>query len=404
MASYLAELKRLYGQEPARAGQGAALPEGATAAAEEEPATARATAAHLEIYGRLQTALYDNFTVLFEKPELLRALFVDERIVAWRPNLPRAISAAAQVEGLVAYLRHQYDGETNRNGLLLFLQVLSDDLKAGDARQEVVAGLIEDLAPILAEPSLAAAEVRVALVTSRRLVSAATARRWQEETALQQRYDAWGMAAVKRQLHVFSDFVAQAALQQAGSAQVYYPYDVLTKVVPLIVRLRWERGYRAALEQLLDTAQPPRRLRDFEPVLLAAATLSDGVLSAERREDGAIVVRLDGQDVALLPAPPAAEAPLILSTINKHGRLGLAAGEGLLERLGALPLAADGAGQDPLAAAFRQNLAVLIPLVARLGMPGSAWLLPDEENYPQIGVSLRLEGATPARAARAAIA
>ena len=68
----------------------------------------------------------------FASQAALSVIFVDSRISAWQSGLPEANSAASRVTGIIDFLLDRYNTE-GENTLVLFLQVLSDQLDERDS-------------------------------------------------------------------------------------------------------------------------------------------------------------------------------------------------------------------------------------------------------------------------------
>jgi hypothetical protein len=67
----------------------------------------------------------------FASQAALSATFIDSRISIWRQALPETNSAAGRITELIAFLMDRYNPE-GENGLVLFLQVLSDQFDERD--------------------------------------------------------------------------------------------------------------------------------------------------------------------------------------------------------------------------------------------------------------------------------
>jgi hypothetical protein len=90
---------------------------------------------------RLQNALLR--CEAFESDAALRSLFVDERIIAWRNELPSASSLQQRVMAVVSFLMDQY--HDRENALVSLLYVLSDHLDPDDDRQTELRKLATEL-------------------------------------------------------------------------------------------------------------------------------------------------------------------------------------------------------------------------------------------------------------------
>jgi len=206
-----------------------------------------------------------------------------------------------------------------------------------------------------------------------------------------QKVDVLGIAILKSRLQSLADMVAGESSQEAILASETHRYDALTMLVPLTVSLRWHRGYAAGLERLLNIPKPEVKLKDFQcSEALPPCPIAQGILSAETCTDGQVLIRLDGQDAVIVESASQNDQQDIIKTVNQYGRLGVpkSVGQTLLERIRDIPIRSQLKNTDEIAAALNRNREALLPLIARLGMPGSDWLLPSEENFPPIGDSL----------------
>jgi len=228
-----------------------------------------------------------------------------------------------------------------------------------------------------------------ALKFSRALVAGAPEVRVQ--TRPEQKVDSWGIASVKSRLHALSEIVAQDAMKEAVIAAEEYQHDALTMLVPLIVDLRWCRGYKSGLTKLLKVPPPQKRLRDFQcEEVSSPCPVMDGVLSAEQDGPDRVLVQLDGNPAISVANIEPSKMQTVLDSVNDFGRLGVPStgGLSLLARIGDIPIHSQTEDFSELAAALFRNREALIPLVARLGMPGDELLLPDEEDFPSTGKPL----------------
>lgn len=201
------------------------------------------------------------------------------------------------------------------------------------------------------------------------------------------RLDALAMPIIKRKLHVSSEIIAQDAATSAAIAVKSYPHDALTLFVPLMVDLRWRRAYAVALKRILKVPETTKRIGDYsceENNPLGRTT--GGMVTAELHSPDQVVVKVDGDAVLTVLNVTGKEASSIADSVNRHGRLGMgqAASLSLFERIKTIEVGTtDRADTDQLADVLYRQRDALIPLLARWGMPGSSWLLPQEEDYPQ---------------------
>jgi hypothetical protein len=200
-----------------------------------------------------------------------------------------------------------------------------------------------------------------------------------------QKVDTIGIAAVKRKLHISSEIIAQDAAIAAASAARIYPTDMLTMSVPLLVDLRWRRGYAAALKRLLKMPEASSRLRDFvceEPD--PPCEVDNGLLSAVQETPGRVEIRLQDELAAVVTGLTEDQATAIQKSVNRYGRLGTSPGKSLpvIERIKAIEVSLDASvDSDRLADFLFRQRDTLIPLLARRGMPGEEGFLEHEEAY-----------------------
>jgi hypothetical protein len=205
-----------------------------------------------------------------------------------------------------------------------------------------------------------------------------------QSVAVEQPIDAWGMVSMKSRLHTLSESAADEAAHLAAIAAEHSSHDVLARFAPLIVYLRWKRGYASGLQYLLKIPKPRRWLKSFkyQPVD-PPCTVEQGVLSAEPAGPNQVLVLVDGQRAALVTELEDDDVQVVLDAVNRHGILGITAHpQPLLDRIGEVALPASKDDTDSIAELLYRNRAALIPLIAWLGMPGDNWLLPQEEAFP----------------------
>jgi hypothetical protein len=195
--------------------------------------------------------------------------------------------------------------------------------------------------------------------------------------------DAWGIASIKSRLYAMAELVAHGAAAEAELGASAFPGDALTLVVPLAVELRWKRGYAAALERMLRLPPSEHFVEELDlREVPGGCPVAEGVVSAREEVDGGVTLLLDGHPAVVLDGIDPARREAMIRSLNAHGRLGVPARGGMtvLERIGEIPIREMDPLADELTAALYQNREALAPLVARLGMPGSDWLLRDDED------------------------
>lgn len=199
--------------------------------------------------------------------------------------------------------------------------------------------------------------------------------------------DALGIAAIKRKLHISSEIIAFDAASSAAMAANTYPCDVLTMLVPLVVDMRWRRGYAAALKRLLKVPETTKVIGDFTCSEASPPCQADnGMLSAQRDGSDRVMVSIKGELAGIVSGLTKQEAAAVEDSVNRYGRLSITAQGGLsaFERIKAIGVSMEQAGEiDKLAQTLYRQRDVLIPLLARWGMPGDKCLLTQEEAYPK---------------------
>ncbi len=225
-----------------------------------------------------------------------------------------------------------------------------------------------------------------ALETTSELV-VVRARQLEAQEKSSQFVDAWGIASVKSRLHALSEIVAQAASEESALAAATYHEDVLSIIVPITFEMRWRRGYAAALERILKIPRQERRLRDFVcGEVPGGCPVTEGILSARLEGEGKVLVLLDDHPALSVADLKPEEQVNVIDSVNLHGRLGIPSkgGLSLAARIGEIPVRGAAVSGDQLSTVLFQNREVLAPLVARLGMPASEWLLTEEEDFDDL--------------------
>lgn len=202
-----------------------------------------------------------------------------------------------------------------------------------------------------------------------------------------QRVDAWGTASIKSRIHAIAEVVAQEAAETADMAVKTYPYAAFTLVIPLVVDLRWRRGYMSGLKRILDVPKSFKRLGEltYEEVD-PPCPVTTGVLKAEQASPTSVMIFLDGHPALKVTNLSESEIKAVFDAVNGYGRLGFPRLPTLTlqQRLGEIEIYANKESQDEMAQALFRNRHALVPLLAHLGMPGSEWLLPNREKPSQV--------------------
>ena len=202
-----------------------------------------------------------------------------------------------------------------------------------------------------------------------------------------QRLDAWGTASIKTRIHAIAELVAQEAADTAGMAVETYPYVAFTLVIPLIVDLRWKRGYMSGLKRILDVPKSFKRLGDLSNEEVdPPCPVTTGILRAEQTSSTSVLIFLDDCPALKVTDVSESEIKSVCDAVNGYGRLGLPRLPTLTlqQRLGEIEIYANKESQDEMAQALFRNRHALVPLLAHMGMPGSDWLLPNREKPPQV--------------------
>ena len=94
----------------------------------------------------LHKRLYETLKVCgtFSSDNELRATFTDSRINQWIDRLPQSDSIRGRIDQTVSFLYEQYD-DSYANGLVLFLQVLTDRISLNDACHRKLTELVQEL-------------------------------------------------------------------------------------------------------------------------------------------------------------------------------------------------------------------------------------------------------------------
>lgn len=200
------------------------------------------------------------------------------------------------------------------------------------------------------------------------------------------RLDALAISVIKRKLHIFSEIIAHDAATSAAMAAKTYPHDVLTVLVPFLVELRWNRGYQAALKRILKVPEANKKLGDFRCVEAEPPCEADsGMLSARRDGADQVTILLQGVPACVVSGLTEQGSAAVADSIDRYGRLGVASRGGLtvLDRVKAIEVSTEQRKEvDELAEMLCRQHDVLIPLLARYGIPGGKQLIPQEEAYP----------------------
>jgi phage pi2 protein 07 len=200
----------------------------------------------------------------------------------------------------------------------------------------------------------------------------------EDSELMSQNIDTWGILSVKSRLHAVSELTADEAMSAANAAMVYYPYDSFTRLISVVVSLRWSRGYSSALKRILNIPKPIKRVGDYQtnPVKLPKA-VNNGLLTAYE-EEGKIIISVESVKALEVLNVPQNEKMWFISSINNNGRLGSASSEyfTLVQRIQNIELPGEEVYADKLRDFLNKNSEALLPLVARYGMLGADWLLP----------------------------
>jgi hypothetical protein len=213
---------------------------------------------------------------------------------------------------------------------------------------------------------------------------------WADKPKLDFTVDTLAISAFKAQIHALAESIVQEALERSARAATYYPHDAFTMLIPLVCNLRWKRGYLVALDLLLMLPKPSKRLGDFKCVFIDSCTVNDGILSAEKRNNDEILIKLDEYDALVISGIPNTEMDVLSNFINNYGRLGIPVSGrlSLLERLKDIEIRDPNRFKNNLNMALFRNRLVLIPLIARFGIPDGEWILPIDKTMPKVGQSL----------------
>lgn len=202
----------------------------------------------------------------------------------------------------------------------------------------------------------------------------------------------WEMASLKSELHALSEAVASEAFDQVYQVPLQKT-NSLHLLIPLLFFLRWKSGYRASVEHILELDSVQLSLAGFNLTeARPSCPIKEGVLSAELTNDQQIVIKLGNHPLAVLEPRGAAEIPMVINSVSSFGTLQLddsdAEDVSLREQLSVIPIYPHLADADELTLALIRNRKVLFPLLARLGIPGSDWILTEGATQSEIGKSI----------------
>ena len=293
-----------------------------------------------DINMRLRKTLLECCKDTFETNKTVK-VFMNRLMSQWGHDVPdNNDTESSRVISFINFLYKQYHSETRENGLVIALKVLSTDINHRNLCHQQLLALSQEVERISPGTSLVDQNVINALHTSHQLVVVVTNTRIEASNA-NSPLDAWDTAALKRHLHVLSESVAQSAKENAIQASSRYAYDLLEILVPLMVDLRWQRGYASGLQKLLRIPVPQKYLNEFHcDAVDPPSPVQDGVVSAERTEAGDVLVKLDGHAVVLVHKLTSVDMQVVVDSVNSYGRLGASETDGLslLERIGQIPI------------------------------------------------------------------
>jgi hypothetical protein len=279
---------------------------------------------------------------------------------------------------------HKCLSEFSRHSLLLFLSQLPgapDPIGSSTFLKEFVQ---IDLRSGINREALILLFGRVALETSRELAIAVTESRIDEHRSDSRFIDTWGIATIKSRLHALAELIAREAAREADMGAATYQRDALTIVAPLVVDFRWERAYASGLKRLLSV--PTVHLRDFHCTeATPPCAVTDGWLSAKEVEPDQVLILLDDNPAVIMRNLASSEVKAIKNAVNHYGRLAKAttSDQSLRQRISDLRI--PGVEKpDALREALKDNQQILIPLIARFGLRGLEWLLPNDEEFPEV--------------------
>ncbi|HZO74372.1 MAG TPA: toll/interleukin-1 receptor domain-containing protein [Ktedonobacteraceae bacterium] len=106
------------------------------------------------IYKRLRETLLECGP--FDNNSQLKAIFADATLAPWHDRIPEANNSADRVEAIIHFLIKKYHSETQRNALVLFLEVLKNRIDQHDACYEHLAKLAAELSSLFPGKAVAA--------------------------------------------------------------------------------------------------------------------------------------------------------------------------------------------------------------------------------------------------------
>ena len=335
----------------------------------------------------IPTNVFDQLKVLlaqtsyFESTRALQNLFSQSSISQWKNDIPEGISVHSRIESLVYFL---YDkvGRNQQNALLLFLITLRENIHGEDALNNDLQRIITLLEPILPPQGAPSSifsirqEVEELIDASEKVLTQET-----EKAERTQRIDYWAKAFIKNRLNIFSEMIANEASGHAILGAKAYSNEMINVLIPLLIDLRWSRGYRIGLNSLFQLPDFQKKLKDFHFDRIGTEQfLPEGILFAEVQSNNDIHISIGDQPIAKLMDVPDTEKESVLNSINSWGRFVNSSSDGIFspleDQLGEIPIGEMEAPSNPKNVFFK-NREALYPLIARFGFSSNSWILPD---------------------------
>ncbi len=100
-----------------------------------------------DIYVRIRNAflLCDEF----DSDNKITSLFIQPKLEPWRYSLPQAQNISSRVDLIIAFLSNKRRNDTNENGLIILLQILSARYDLTDDRSQILKKLSTELENLL---------------------------------------------------------------------------------------------------------------------------------------------------------------------------------------------------------------------------------------------------------------
>lgn len=306
----------------------------------------------------------------------LRDLFAVEPLNQWSQYVrDDAFSINSRALTVIDFLRSRKDRASDTNGLVLFLNILGDQKQKGDQCINTLRDLADSLEKLLSAAGSTDQALQRSLAISNQLVNSRTSAK--SKFYSDEEYDVWDVAAIKSRLHTLSELLVEESLRLSDGFPIL-GFDQEYALLSTTVELRWHRGFADVLARLAEVPLMYGYIRDFEIEVSASSfPIAGGRLWAEITAYGDVDVYLNHESVARIVPAPGLNAQAVADAVNLAGEESNAFDDPISFHafLGDIPIKTRAIVADPQVQMFMENQHVLIPLIARYGLPGENMLL-----------------------------